>query len=290
MRTMNVIMFVVDSLRADRLSCYGYGENKTPNIDRLADEGVIYREAYSMGVNTKPALPYLLPDRLIDSFKRRGYHTGLIHSNIHVFLHGDNFDTSIDVGNKRKPTGRFKRLYYLWRFFSRSEYYAHEGAETINSLALELLRRESAPVFLVLWYMDVHFPYCPPGLDLTERFRAYLLSRKMRRACLERDFSAMNEDDVEDLSRLYDRGVSYMDRVVGDLIGGLDEETFYIFTADHGEEFYEDGGLGHPPYKDLPVLRRVPLIFNAPFLELTVIEEPFYFDSLADRILDLTVS
>jgi len=255
---------------------------------------MIYREALSMGVNTKAALPYIIPDSLTDHFKGQGYHTGLIHSNFYVFLRGGSFDTSIDIGYKREPKGLLKRLrkrYHLWRFFSRGEYYAHEGAESINSLALELLRRESAPVFLVLWYMDIHFPYLPTGLGFIDRIRAYRLSRKMRVACLERDFSSIKKSDVDALSRLYDDEVSQLDRSLGDLLDILDdEENIYIFTADHGDEFFEDGGLGHPPYKDLPVLRRVPLIFNAPFLEPTVIEEPFYFDSLADRILDLTVS
>jgi predicted AlkP superfamily pyrophosphatase or phosphodiesterase len=55
----NIILITVDSLRADYLSCYGYPQNITPNICSLAEEGVLFENAFSQGLVTSDSLPSL---------------------------------------------------------------------------------------------------------------------------------------------------------------------------------------------------------------------------------------
>jgi choline-sulfatase len=58
---MNVVWFVLDTLRSDHLHCYGYFRETSPNIDRLAAEGVLFEDSYASAIATGPGLPASLP-------------------------------------------------------------------------------------------------------------------------------------------------------------------------------------------------------------------------------------
>ncbi len=95
--TPNVILISIDTLRADHLSCYGYKRPITPNLDRLASEGILFKNAYSTAVWTPPAhasmLTGLYPSQhgvvhqnklrsdiqtVAEHLQRNGYHTAAL--------------------------------------------------------------------------------------------------------------------------------------------------------------------------------------------------------------------
>ena len=58
-KKVNIILISIDCLRADHLSCYGYSKNTTPNIDNLAQHGIVFKNAYSSAPWTTPAVASL---------------------------------------------------------------------------------------------------------------------------------------------------------------------------------------------------------------------------------------
>ncbi len=156
----------------------------------------------------------------------------------------------------------------------------------IAEQGLAWAREQDRPFFLWLHFMDVHFPYTPlPGQrSWGDRVRylgamAAMLAGDRRRAARE-------------LRRLYDRRVELMDTIVGEFLDGLHREgladrTVVVFTADHGEQFWEHGGWAHGPDVFDEQLR-VPLVIRGPGLAAgTEIEEQVALLDLAPTVLDL---
>lgn len=259
----NIILLVADSLRADHLSCYGYEENHTPNIDWLASQGHFYKKAYSMGSNTPASLPHILSDYLLTKLKHLGYLPLLIHSNVNIALANLSL-TQIDLYEKRKWRRIFNRL----------------RAERINKAAHKILKQNfRRPLFLCLWYMDTHMPYLPPKSGL----KALILNRKLKRAAITRKYESISKGDIENLIELYDGEVTHFDSCLGSFLKQIDLDTnTIILTSDHGEEFLEHGDLGHQN-KDIPSLRHVPLIVSQP--NISPIDDAFYFKDFDKTIL-----
>jgi arylsulfatase A-like enzyme len=102
MNKPNIILLTIDTLRADRLGCYGHNVHLTPNIDRLAYSGIRFEQAISGGSWTQAAFPVILtssyaamyggclgrlaPERPspIETLASQGYHTGGFSTNLHL--------------------------------------------------------------------------------------------------------------------------------------------------------------------------------------------------------------
>jgi len=162
------------------------------------------------------------------------------------------------------------------------------NAEMVNRVAMRVIEELRDPFFLCLWYMDVHMPYIPPSpRGLIESLSVLMLNRKHRKAVAFGDYTKISERDLEELIRLYDGEVSYMDESFGSFIKKIDiGNTCLILTADHGEEFMDHGEFGHPN-KDVPCLRHIPFIMRHPKMKSCVINKPFYFRYLDNSILEL---
>ena len=76
---MNIFMILEDALRPDHLGCYGYGKNTSPNIDRIAREGVIFRNCIAVASHTLPPIVSILTGlstashRLVDARAYAGW-------------------------------------------------------------------------------------------------------------------------------------------------------------------------------------------------------------------------
>lgn len=291
-RSRNIIMMVVDCLRADHLSCYGYEGNATPNIDKLAAAGCMYRNAYSMGSNTPASYPHILSEYLLLNLRRRGYASVLIHSNINLALARlplMEIDLYRKDWGKGHSVGHRSRLRRLFSLFTEGVFDPYRRADLVNRAALRTMEELREPFFLCLWYMDVHMPYIPPrGRSPLEALRVFMINRRLRKAALSRDYSKIRKDDPAELMKLYDGEISYFDAHLGDFIDRISDldDTCLILTADHGEEFMEAGDLGHQN-KDIPSLRHIPFIIQHPGMSPRVVDEPFYMSDLDRTILDL---
>ena len=276
----NVIWIVLDALRAHNLSCYGYERPTSPNIDKLANEGVLFEDNFTQGMWTTVSVPsymtgryfpvfchepvkeyevsrdpppgeYLLPDIM----KRNGYETALIQS--HAWFSPKSrlyksFDESIIV-----KAANSQRVHYA-------------PFEEVNSEVFSWLTKpHERPFFLHVHAMDTHFPHVlDPPYDkwLVEGYTSDQV--KNGRPELGARFSGT---DKEQLRGLYDGSILYADTHVGALVRKLEEvdlleNTIIVISSDHGELLGEDGTRwGHAEATDDRQMR-VPLVMAGPGL------------------------
>lgn len=264
-RGPHLLLITVDTLRADRLGCYGHAAASTPNVDRLAAEGVLYETVVASAPLTLPATSTLMtgldPARhgaryngfyrlghesltLAEVLADRGWETGAVIGNYALdssFAVDQGFasydDRMTQLMNERTAE-REPRADNWWNERLQSQP-AQRFADEVTDAALAWLDgRGDRPLFLWVHYMDPHKPYDPP-----ERWRG------------------VGAD-------AYDGEVAFVDHEVGRLLAGWrerfpDDDTLTIFTADHGECLGEHGFEGHVREVWEPTLR-VPMIVHRP--------------------------
>ena len=289
-RGSNILLITVDTLRADHLSAYGYGRDTSPNIDRLAAEGLRFDQAAVQWPKTGPSFASMftatypknngivrrigipLPDdflMLAELLQARGYGTHAVVSNGAVASEL-NFNQGFDV--------------YLETWKGREEV---PESERDRGDVVTLLARQAAggidrerPFFLWVHYLDPHFPYTPPD-EWSDRFQndelfdpelALPVRWDKRRTVVGAVGSEQVLDDRTDLDfyvARYDAEISYVDDQIGRLMGFLGDEglladTLTVVSSDHGESlgdhgyYFDHGRLGYQ------TCLRVPLIFHYP--------------------------
>jgi arylsulfatase A-like enzyme len=267
----NVILIGVDTLRADRLSCYGYADSETPHMDALATDGVRYAEMTAQASWTKPSFatiftslypsshtatgkPHRLPQAvatLAEVLAARGYHTGGFADNPsisaafgfeqgfsdYVYLEPSYFFLGDEAASQ---TALYQILRRAWAMLSGQRIYVqnfYQEAAVVNRHALDWLEtNKGTRFFLFLHYMDPHDPYFEHPYNGVGYARA---SNQQPDPALAPTFS-----------RLYDGEVRYLDEHLGQVFDWLKAEGLYdnaliVLTADHGEEFQEHGGWWH---------------------------------------------
>ncbi len=232
----HVIVYLIDTLRADHVGCYGYERDTTPTLDRLAGDGVLFERPYTPSSWTRATVGSiftgLLPPRhgaqrrdqalradvptLAEVLQARGYATAGFVSNpnvLPVFGFGRGFDQFVDVESVSRDT---------------------RAAEVHAAVFDYLDRRQdrTQPLFLYIHTRDPHAPYEPlPPFD--ERFQPD---------------PAWNH--YEKTKALYDGEIAYNDQELAGLLERLEQEgiaanALMVFLSDHGEEFFEHGGWQH---------------------------------------------
>ncbi|OYT43871.1 hypothetical protein B6U84_05330 [Candidatus Bathyarchaeota archaeon ex4484_40] len=255
---MKVILFVIDTLRADHLGCYGYGKETSPNIDRLADEGVLFENAYPSDVPTQPSFTSMFTGQ-------RGIMTGVVsHSRTESLSESIPYLTEI-LAQNGVTTAAVSTLYMMRRWFARGfKYYMNPvagirrklqqvDAEEINEMALPWIREhKDEDFFLFVHYWDPHSIYRPPepyrrlfyqGDETDPENRSLdVLRTQPVWPFIKRHLDAMKENitDIEYVIAQYDGEIRYADDNFGELLNlledlGIYDETAIIFTSDHGE-------------------------------------------------------
>jgi arylsulfatase A-like enzyme len=277
-RPLNVVLIGVDTLRPDHLGCYGYDRHTSPNIDRLAEEGILYRNAVSQCPWTLPSFATVLTS-LYPSQHGAGWPLNSMRTG---------FPTLASIlAENGYATGAVINVSVLSRGFGVDrgfEYYDVAYAEetrtadkvTEDALSWIDLNRER-PFFIFVHYFDPHLSYTPPapydtlfdpgyvgrvgggfGSDDFRRLQPVLFG--------EQDPEA--EADWNHIRALYDGEIAFTDDAIGNLLRGLEgrglrEKTLIVFLSDHGEEFFEHRGFGHGHTLYNEVIR-VPLIISLP--------------------------
>ena len=293
---VNVVLVVIDTLRADHVSAYGYDRKTTPNIDRLAEGGILYENAVSAAPWTLPAHASLFTglyvrdhgttnrnwtldpshETLAQRLQRAGYHTAGYSNN--VWLN----DTS---GLKRG----FKVFEEMWRQqHTRVEGISADrpdtdmgGDRTTKRIFdwIDGLPDIGRPFFTFVNYFEPHLPYRPTipydddFLDegtpkpIVKRLRSFYAPRELG-YILKLPWMRVPDSEIEILAALYDGEIAYIDSIIGRLVAGLEERglmdnTVLVITSDHGEHFGENHMLDHK-FSVYEPLIKVPLILYAP--------------------------
>lgn len=267
----NVLLILIDTLRADRLGAYGSTKGLTPALDRFAAEALVFEQCWSASSWTLPSVATIFTSA------HGGEHLAWLDDR----RLGRGLDTLAEVLRRTgRHTAAFTDGAYLSPFFGLdrgfSRYDARGGGvERVVERAREYLAAlDGEPWFVLLHTYEVHAPYEPPPAAseaVATRYPGALLGRTAephRFYSLTEDGTPIAADTARALEELYDEEVRVMDRVIGAFLeelraaGALDH-ALVCLTADHGEEFGEHGLLGHGDtlYREqlhVPLLLRFP--------------------------------
>jgi arylsulfatase A-like enzyme len=275
----NVILISIDTLRADHLSCYGYDRPTSPHIERMAGEGILFRNFIASSPWTLPShasmLTGLNPSRHgAQSFvPTRGFSRTI--DTLAERLRDQGYDTAGFVGG-----GFLSTVFGFEQGFDR--YWESPRKDDTDTLQVVLdiakpwvEQRRGAPFFLFLHTYQVHVPYTPPASSLRlfdPQYRGpYQTSFTSDDARLLVRTGPVEPPIMQRLIALYDGEIRAMDAAVGDLLSflrdtGLARNTCVFFTSDHGEEFGEHGDILHSKAKLYRELIHIPLIVWCPSL------------------------
>lgn len=282
-RIPSVILILVDTLRADHVSCYSRPGSMTPHIDRLAEDSVLFTNAYTQAPWTLPAMASLMtslypsshgaihglnakdgPDRLLENaltmaeyLRQKGYYTAGFVTNVLVsddFGFGQGFDAYYYL--EHPIINRFSLFMWLREAHIYFIFSTHVKAGALTRRALAWAAENThAPFFLYLHYFDPHRAYLNrPGKLISGTDTSY-----------RQELTKKNKDAY---LRSYSGEIAYTDASIGEFLRGLREAGLYdnsliIFTSDHGEEFAEHGGWDHGRTLYEEQLR-VPLMIKLP--------------------------
>ena len=262
----NVILIVVDTLRADHLGSYGHDPSVSPNLDGFADRATVYETTRSQAPHTIPSVLQLMSSRyrqgktlspdtptLAEMLKSDGYRTAAIVENA-------NFEFTREASGLPRGFDEFFRNGLLDKEHVFQQHWkSPTPADVITAEARRWLSKNAGqePFFLWLHYFDPHDPYLPPfsadmetlsweaESELTGDIRSTEL---FPRSGVEP--GPADEADRRHLARLYEAEVRYLDQSLGELFSYLEEmqlfdDSMIVFTSDHGESLGEHGHWTH---------------------------------------------
>jgi len=347
----NVILITIDALRRDHLGCYGYHRNTSPNIDSLAERGVVFKQAISNAPYTKASFKSIMTStypfsfggyhtvkprlKIAEILKQNGYYTAAFPTNPLLSAssgYADGFavfedpfkkaDSSTRIRNRLQQIRRYIDqkfgfdLVKLYLFYKTLHNFIHpsplqympcaSGNIVTQELMSTITNNKDRCLFIWTHYMDVHVPY-NPLIQMPDESHNYLSSREIFRlnAKLRRlidlprkkeDKTAITQVELKKLINLYDGEIKYVDEQIGSLVNQLKklhllENTLIIITADHGEEFWEHGALGHLGINHCThmydALLRVPLIISHPQLCRRLITDQVTLLDIAPTVVDI---
>lgn len=276
----NIVLISLDTVRADHLSAYGYSRPTSPNINRLADQGVLFESAISPSAWTLAShasmFTGLLPHQhganwsvpldaryrtLAELLTSYGYDTGGFTSNIFYgqdgWGMGQGFSTFDDDSASRRHnfaatlTGR-ALAQPLYQHLVHYDFLDRRNARELNADVFRWLAgRSSRPYFLFINYFDAHDPY-HTGTAHDARFG------RIRKRLIKQVNSIdgvqvpepLSAEDQASLIAGYDNCLAFLDEQVGNLVESLRRSgswsnTIVIITSDHGEGFGEHDRYGH---------------------------------------------
>ena len=306
----NLVIVVIDALRADKVGCYGSEVGLTPRIDELAERALVFRNAYSNATFTFPSTASLftstLPPvhRITHDEKRQEIMRRL--SDHYVLLPEVFKDAEYTTALLTFPGWVSPTANYLQGVDVHSE---SERSDTdLLRLANEFVSAHAdRPFFLYLHFIDMHdywFPQHlfdgadPEALGLSEAFMS-LRGMKIPEAyeALAKTLNqpgVLSDRDLEYLQSVYDRRLRDTDRVIGQLADhieslGLTDDTVLVVTSDHGEQFGEHGRLVHGGDAFYNELIHIPMVISNPVLfpDRVVATTPMTSIDLGPTVLDL---
>jgi len=276
-KPLNVLLITVDNLRPDHMSVYGYGKDTTPNLVKFAEDSAVFENAFSVSAWTTPGVVSLFTGYYPPVHGQTGrysYYDKEMTSALRVLAaHGYEIRGEGIHGPGHEDLG-FERL--LGRRPDQLEDFV-DGRTS-----------DDPPFFAWAHLRNVHLPYTPSQRD-AERFGASGRTSEGIEAVrnysliLRGDYPDVDfvhaghvdftVEDIPEIRALYDGEVAGVDERIGHILDkmretGVLDHTVVIITADHGEELFDHGWVGHASTgydgKLYDELIRVPLILRVP--------------------------
>ncbi len=300
-RPLNFIVYVLDALRADHLSTYGYGRKTSPEIDRIAVSGIVFDNAFSQAPYTLASVSSYFTSTyplfikggqalhtnsttMAEVMRANGYQTAAISANIFISkAYGtmQGFDRIHEISVDPRMNDSTAKI-----------------TAVLPSILTELTEIER-PFFLYVHSLNPHSPYKVPE-PFWSRFRQPDVDpvQSSNEFLLKILYGETKVSPVEkhDMVAQYDGGILFSDSEIGKTVQllkdrNLLDSTVLIITADHGEEFLDHGSVLHGGQLfdesiHVPLIFSNPRIFNTP----ERISTPVELIDLMPTILELTGS
>ncbi len=240
-RGYNLLLITIDTLRADRMSLYGHTRPTTKNLERLAEQSLVFDKAYAQATKTFESVPSFMTG-LYPSNLARNYAHRRVRRN-KPYLYTLTSDTTVVTELLKKAgyaTAAAVSVDYLYSLGLDRDFDSFKSTTDVTRRGREFLRRADSPFFLWLHYIEPHTAY------------------------VKHDKFDFGDSDFD----RYDSEIAYVDALVGKILADLaqrqlEDRTIVVVTADHGEEFFEHGGQRHA-HKLYEELLHVPLLIKVP--------------------------
>jgi arylsulfatase A-like enzyme len=256
---VNVVFVILDAGRAREFGCYGYGRATTPNIDAIAKDSVLFESVFTPAVYTLGAMSSVWTSQYAERHHSAVSSSSKLpkdHLVLSELLSAQGIYTAGFVANT--IAGKFNGFD---RGFSEfHEVYkeqATSGADGFGRVLPQwLAAHKDRPFFAYVHFREPHFPYDPPPPFDTKFGPEGPLPKDKRRDNkyvnddLNQERRKPAPDEIEHIVRLYDGNLAFADQEIGRLREALQKEglwdrTVFIVAADHGEQLFEHGWLGH---------------------------------------------
>ncbi len=278
----NLMLIIIDTMRVDRMSAYGYHLPTTPAVARIAGESIMFDRFYAAAPWTAPSFGTLLT-----GVSPRIHHTGKWLKNASKGVVRVGAVTMFPLNPQLQTLAGLLESHESAVFssnpfldpalgFARGvDYYdqtfTHRPANEITDAAISWLKENrDRDFFAMVHYMDAHTPYGPPKstLRLFQKKKCDRVRSPFGPSAYEAHFFKPSAEEIECVTALYNAEVRFVDDQIDRLVNAMErlhilDNTWLVITADHGEEHWDHGDFNHGfQYED--EVTRVPLIIRAP--------------------------
>jgi arylsulfatase A-like enzyme len=280
LKDANLVLVVIDDARADHLGCYGYPRETTPNIDRIAQESVVFEQHFSQFPHTRPSTTSLFTGQYPDTHGVRSMFEAIPNGFTLVgALKAAGFETAFISGSAiaSPAMGLGEDFEYVSartlgpRKGVRKTPARRDPEQVLGELSRWLKDKEKKRFFAYIHFLPPHQPYEAPA-EMQRLFAhakpPYLWKGRFVYPEIEPVYKSKPKGRARDEANLYDANLRYADWGVGEVEkllakNHLLDSTLLIITSDHGEAFGEHGYLGHreglyDEHVHIPLLVRFP--------------------------------
>ena len=317
----NVLLIILDTVRAASLGLYGYDRNTTPYLEAWAEDGLVFERAYTTAPWTLPAHASLFTGRypfetgtdidvplgpefptLAEALAGRGYATSAFVANLLYTTPTSGLDRGFARYRAHALSpAQVARSYWVPRAIETGIRKAlgwagsptKDGARVTREFFAWLDDRDDRPFFAFLNYFDAHDPYEPPepyrtmfGPGPAEPWGPWVNGLGAAEDSASRRL-------LDEWIQRYDGGIAYVDRQIGLVHERLQDEglldnTIVVITSDHGEAWGEHGLVGHLNGLYAPLVH-VPLLVSYPgrLADATRVASPVTIRDIPATILEL---
>jgi arylsulfatase A-like enzyme len=292
----DIFIFLIDACQAKHLGTYGYSRPTSPNIDRFAQDAIVFENAYANASFTRSSVATLFTGLYPETHKVRILRNKLSKDllTLPVYLKGKGYRTSLftSTGNVSDSLGFARGIDDYLSFIGEW----HRGHERAIPREFRSWLSHPGPLFSYVHYMEPHLPISPPPpyLDMFTNPRSNASVQRVIEDSqkLSHVKHPLAPGAVKTVVDNYDSAIAFVDGEVGKLLKSLREKGLYensliVILSDHGESLYEHRFFGHGSlvYEEtahVPLVVKFPAAMNLKGRVRTVVELADVFPTVLD--------